>query len=689
MRRKITALLGLIPLSAFCVLAYADEGMWTLDNFPKEEVKKKYGFAPDDEWLKKVQLSSARLAGGCSASFVSSDGLVMTNHHCAHSCIEDLSSASQNYIAEGFYAKTQSEERQCPGFELNRLEEITDVTERIAKATRGLSGQKYNDALKKETANIEKECAKSEKLRCDVVNLYHGGLYHLYKYRRFQDVRLVFAPELAIAFFGGDPDNFNFPRYALDVAFLRVYEDGKPVSVEHFFPWSKAGAKEGELTFVSGHPGRTERLLTMAQLAYQRDVSLPDRLLYLAEYRGFLSEFGRRGEEEKRTSESELFYTENSYKALKGRYKALLDEEFFGQKEAEEKALREKVEADPDVKKKYGDAWKEIEKALEEGKKIRTSYIYIEGGLGFETQYFNIARTLVRGATEITKPNEKRLPEFTDARLPRVKQQLLKEVPIYDQFEIAKLTFSLTKLREDLGSDHPFVKKVLGKESPEEMAERLVKGTKLKDAAVRKQLWEGGKKAIDASKDPMIELVKSIDAEARALRKQYEDQVEAVIKKNEEKIAQARFAIYGTNTYPDATFTLRLSYGKVAGFEEKGRKIAPFTYLGGVFDRATGREPFKLPQSWLSAKSRLNPKVPFNFTTTHDIIGGNSGSPVLNKNAEIVGLIFDGNIHSLGGAYGFDESLNRAVSVHSEVIIHALEKIYGAQRLVEELRPRK
>jgi V8-like Glu-specific endopeptidase len=677
-----------LVLVGLAVAARADEGMWTFNNFPKEKVKQKFGFKPDDKWLDHVRLSSARLAGGCSASFVSESGLVMTNHHCAHQCIQQLSTAKKDFVKSGFYAHSAADEVKCPEIEVNQLAEITDVTDRMRKVTAGLEGQKYNDAEKGEMSRIEKECQKSDRERCDVVSLYRGGLYNLYKYRRFQDVRLVFAPEFAIAFFGGDPDNFMFPRYDLDVSFLRVYEDGKPAHMDHFFKWSPAGVKEGDLTFVSGNPGRTSRQMTIAQLEYQRDVAIPESLMRLAELRGLLTEFQRRGPEQKRISNDELFGVENSYKAWKGREQALLDKTFFASKVADENALRAKVNKDPAKKKKYGGAWDAIARAQAELKKIHTPLAYLEQGRGFTGDLFHIAKTLVRGAEEREKPNDKRFRELRDSALPEVTQHLFSTAPIYDELEIEWLSFSLGKLREELGPDDPFVRKVLGKESPEEMAARLVKGTKLKDVALRRQLWDGGRAAVEASRDPLILLARQIDPDARAIRKKFDDEIEPVLKKNGELLAKARFEIYGTGDYPDATFTARLSYGQVKGWEQNGKMVPPLTTIEGAFQRATGRPPFELPASWLNAKSKLDLSTPLNFCSTNDIIGGNSGSPVVDRDAEIVGLIFDGNILSLGGDYGFDPAFNRAVAVHSAALVEALAKIYGADRIVDELRPK-
>jgi hypothetical protein len=672
--------------------ARADEGMWTFNNFPADKLKQKYGVSVDQKWLDHVRLSSARLAQGCSASFVSPDGLVMTNHHCAHGCIEQLSTAEKDLVKNGYTAKTAADELKCPEMEVNQLVAITDVTDRVRKATAGLQGdkdvQKYNEAEKAEQSKIEKECATGDDVRCDVVSLYRGGIYNLYKYQRYQDVRLVFAPELAIAFFGGDPDNFNFPRYDLDVSFVRVYRDGKPAKMDHYLKWSAGGAKDGEVTFVSGHPGGTSRLLTVAQLENIRDTVTPERLIRLSEMRGLLTEYQRRGPEQKRTAGHLLFGVENSLKAIRGRHKALVDQRFFGSLMTEERKLKEAVAKNPEWQKSYGGSWDAIAKAVDTFEGFRKSYGYLEMGAGFSSDLFGHARTLVRAAEERPKPIEKRFREFRDSAIPAITQRLFSQAPIHDELDIATLTFALTKLREELGTDDPAVKKILGKESPEDLASRLIKGTKLKDVAARKALWEGGKKAVDASNDPLIKFAKLVDPEARAVRKRYEHQVEAPMKKNAELLAKARFAIYGTSAYPDATFTLRLSYGQVKGWQEPGKTIRPFTVMAGTFDRATGRPPYELPPSWLGARTKIKGTTPFNFVTTNDIIGGNSGSPVVDKDGAVVGLIFDGNIHSLGGDYGFDETKNRSVAVHSESILEALGKIYGAERLVTELRPK-
>jgi V8-like Glu-specific endopeptidase/molybdenum-dependent DNA-binding transcriptional regulator ModE len=660
--------------------------MWLLNDFPSERLGKLHGFSPSQEWLDHVRMSAARVGAGCSGSFVSPNGLVMTNHHCAARCIEQLSSAKKDFVTSGFYAKTEKDEVKCPEMEIDQLVSITDVTDRVLGATKGLSGAKFNEANKGEQSKIEKECAKSDDVRCDVVTLYRGGRYNLYKYQRHQDVRLAFAPEFASAFFGGDPDNFNFPRYNLDVTFLRVYKDNKPVTGGQFFKWSQSGAKEGDLTFVAGHPFRTSRDITVAEFEFLRDVELPAKLLRLSEWRGLLTEFQTKGAEQKRMAAGRLFGIENSLKGTKGRVEALKDPEVFGKKVATEKELRAKVEADSAMKVAYGGAWEAIAEAEKKMRNIQSRYVMIEQGAGFWSDLFEHARRLVRASTEFAKPNEQRLREYVDSQKPTLTQKVTSTAPIYDEFEILTLTAALTGMRAELGPDDALVRKVFGKESPRELATRLVKGSKLRDPKVRKALFDGGETAVNASKDAMIEFARLVEPDARAMRKSYEDDIESVVKKNAELIAKARFQVYGTSIYPDATGTLRLSFGQVRGWEEAGRKVTPLTTLGGAFDRATGKDPFALPKSWIDNKAKLDLSTPFNFSTTNDIIGGNSGSPVVDKEGQIVGLVFDGNIHSLGGDYAYDGKDNRAVAVHSAALLETLDKIYNASRIAGEIK---
>jgi hypothetical protein len=651
-------------------IASADEGMWLFTDFPSDAVKKAYGFGPDAKWLDRVRLGSLRLAGGCSASFVSSDGLVLTNHHCARQCLEDLSSKDRDLLAQGFYAKTKETEERCPKIEANQLIAITDVSQRVLDATRGSNGADYQAKLKAVTATLESECAQGDaKKRCDLVTLFNGARFHLYAYRRFQDVRLAFAPEFSSAAFGGDADNFNFPRYGLDFALLRVWEDGKPRPTPEALKLNPAGAKENELVFVSGNPGTTKRGRTVAQLEYERDVALPWSLLRNAELRGRLDVWAQGSSERARVANSRLRAVENSLKAQRGQQEALVAPGFLEGKRAAEAELRAKA---PEGTR---GAWDDIETALAVQRGLYRDYQLFEVGEAFDSELFALARLLVRNAEESKKPNTERLPDYTDAKRPALVQRISSAVPISKDLEKARLGWSLTRMRNLLGRYDPEVGAVLGKEAPEDLAARLIDETHLDDVKVRSDVLNGAMVA-----DPLLVFASAVDKAARGYRKQMEDQVEAPIKKAHEQIAQARRALFGTSGYPDATFSLRLSYGQVKGWDH----VEPFTTVGGLFSIA-GKPPYAPTQAWLAAKSKLDPKLHFNLATTNDIIGGNSGSPLLDRNATVVGLMFDGNLPSLGGAFGYDGRDNRATAVSAEIIVAALKTVYGAERLSKEL----
>jgi Peptidase S46 len=675
---------GLFMLSLLVPAVRAEEGMWTFDNFPSKKVEAKYGFMPAQAWLDHVRLSSLRIAGGCSASFISPNGLVMTNHHCVVECVQQLSTAQQDFVETGFSAKTAAEERKCPAFELDQLVEIRDVTAQVTAAMAGKTGSLANKALHAEEAKLQQGCGSDASVRCDVIPLYHGGVYDLYHYKRYSDVRLVFAPEFAVAQFGGDPDNFNFPRFDFDIGVLRAYENDKPAATPDYFPWSADGSKAGELVFVSGNPGGTSRELTISQLDFLRDHFFPIVLPFIAEYRGQLEEFITRGPEQAREANEELFLWANSFKAYLGEQQALLDPQFVAVKVKEEQRLRAAVAADPKLAK-YASAWDDIAKIQQVRAQLYlrsrdlNSFFLRSGSLGDAVK-------LVRAAAERTKPNGDRLPEYTDQGLVNIQQEMSAPIPAYKDFEELGLAYYFTILRRDLGADDPFVRKVLGDESPEQLAHRLVMGTHLDDPKVREALFSGGEESITASSDPMIRFIVSIDPGLRAVRKEYEDRVDAPTRVAAERIAKARFAVYGTSVDPDATFTLRLSYGSVKGFENaEGKVIEPYTTIGGLFQRATGAPPYALPQSWLSAKSALNMDTPMNLSTTNDIIGGNSGSPLIDQKGKVVGLIFDGNIFSLGGDFGFDAAKNRSVAVDSRALLEGLRKVYHLDRIVEEI----
>ena len=662
----------------------ADEGMWTFDNFPAKAVGTKYGFTPSQAWLDHVRASSLRIAGGCSASFISPQGLVMTNHHCVVDCVQALSTPQQNLVESGFAAQTAAEERQCHTLELDQLTQIRDVTAEVQQALAGKSGDAANVALHAKEAELQQGCGSDPGVRCDVVSLYHGGVYDLYRYKRYNDVRLVFAPEMAVAQFGGDPDNFNFPRFDYDIGLLRAYENGRPAASPDYLKWSAQGSKDGDLVFVSGNPGGTSRELTVSQMAFERDNFFPPQLSRIAEYRGQLERFINEGPEQAREADEDLFFLANAFKAYWGEQQSLLDPEFFALKVREEKLLREKVASDPKLGA-ASSAWDEVAQVQSVRAQLYTRHAATTSSF-FRSGLLGHALELVRAASERAKPNRERLPEYTDQALIQVQQEISAPIPVYKDLEELKLAYLFTFIRRDLGTDDPFVQKMLGKESPEQLAHRLVSGSHLDDPKAREALYTGGQAAIAASADPMIVFVASIDPDMRAVRKEYESRVDAPTRAAAERIAKARFAVYGTSVDPDATFTLRLSYGTVKGFTDaQGRLVKPYTTIGGLFDRATGAPPYALPKSWISAKPTLNLAMPMNLSTTNDIIGGNSGSPLIDKNAEVVGLIFDGNIFSLGGQYGFDPIKNRSVAVDSRALFEGLRKVYGLNRVADEI----
>lgn len=686
-RQVFGAVLGLAAALAFSgAAARADEGMWTFDNFPLAKVNSAYGLKLDQKWLDRVQAASVRLTSGCSASLVSKDGLVLTNHHCVVECVQNLSSEKTDYVKDGFLTASRAEEKKCPGMQAEILVSITDLTKQINAATAGKTGQDFVRARDAAQSAAEGQaCAADDRFRCQTVSLYRGGQYKLYKYRKYADVRLVFAPELATAFFGGDPDNFNFPRYNLDVGFLRLYDGGKPVATPQHLTWAPRAPKDGEAVFVSGNPGTTNRSLTMAQLETLRDLAIPVGQLQRSELRGRLIRFGEESAEHRRIATDPLFGLENSFKVFYGQQSALNDRAFMDAKRAQEADLRARLAANPALAAEIGDPWGEIEKAQAAYANHYLPFRQLESNAGAYSSLYDYARTLVRAAQERAKPSADRLPEYADTRLPLTEKRLLDEKPVDAELEEVFVAFWLSKTREYLTTDHPAVKALLGKESPEGLAARAVKGSKLADPAVRKALWDGGLAAIQASDDPMIQLVLKNDATAREVRKAWEAEVTGPTDRASERIARARFAAYGDAVYPDATFTLRLSYGKVAGWSYRGVDVPSTTNFAGLYDRATGADPYQLAPRWVDAQSKVNPETVYNFVTTNDITGGNSGSPVLNAKGEILGAAFDGNIHSLGGAFGYDGSINRTVVVAAAAANEALVKVYGQTALVKEL----
>jgi hypothetical protein len=667
----------------------ADEGMWLFNAPPTKQLQEKYGFTPTAEWLDHLQKASVRFNVGGSGSFVSADGLIITNHHVGSDALQKFSDEQHNYLRDGFYAKTNAEEKPCLDLELNVLMSIEDVTARVKEAIKpDMDATAALAARRAVIANIEQESNSKTGLRSNVVTLYEGGEYQLYRFKRYTDVRLVFAPEVGIAFYGGDPDNFEYPRYDLDICIFRAYENGQPAHPEQYLKWSPNGSADHELVFVSGHPGSTSRQSTLEVLADARDRVLPAAMATLYRREVMLQSYSARSIENARRARDDLFGIQNSRKALTGRLAGLLDPEFFAKLATRQSELQQKIDAGnfPAAAAAYTKI-AEAQKAIAKNAPV---YDYAEGRrlpLAFNSTLFGIARTLVRAAEERPKPNNVRLPEFRESNRPSLELQLFSTAPIYDDFEILKLTDSLTALCAEFGADEPHVQEVLGGKSPRERAEEFVHGTKLKDVAVRQKLYEGGAAALQDFSDPMLELARGVDPIARAARKEFEEQDE-VQQQAYAEIAKARFALEGASDYPDATFTLRLAYGTNEGYEEGGHEVPAFTDFAGLYRRAAAHEdkpPFDLPPSWVASKDKLKLDTPFNFVCTADIIGGNSGSPVVNKAGEFVGIIFDGNIQSLPLDYAYTDKQARAVSVDSRGIIEALRQVYHADGLVGEL----
>lgn len=683
---KLPFLLQVTILAVTALPAVAEEGMWLVNRFPKEDVKKKYGITVTDDFLSHLQTASVRFNSGGSGSFVSADGLVFTNHHVGADCIFKVSSKENDYMKKGFHARTREAEKACPDLELNvllRIDTVTDkVKEGITDATAPADAVKIRRA---NTAKIESECNKATGNRCDVVSLYSGGQYDLYQYKKYTDIRLVFAPEEAIAAFGGDPDNFTFPRYCLDFALFRAYENGKPVKVEHYLKWSKTGAKDGQLVFVSGNPGRTERMATVAELELQRDVTQPYQLDILKKLADRLLAFGAESEENKRIARDLLASVQNSYKARSGFQRGLEDPELMRIKQDQEIRLRKAIDDDPAKRKQFAKIWDEIAAYTDEYRKFYVASSLLERAPATGSDLYSKARMIVRYTAEKAKPNTERFREYQDAVLPQVEMSMFSEAPIYPALEEVVLEQWFLRLTERLGAADETVKKLLRGQTPKEAARYYVRGTKLMDVAERRKL-AGNAAAVAASTDTMIELARTLDPIGRGYKKMYEDKVESVVTTSAARIAQARFAVYGDKDYPDATFTFRITYAPVKGYVNgKGETVNWATNFDGLYGRATGKEPFALPESWLKARKSLRLRTPYNFVSTADTHGGNSGSPTVNAKGEIVGILFDGNIEGLPNQYVYRDKMERSVHVASQGIAEALRTVYGARELLKEL----
>jgi hypothetical protein len=684
---SLRSLAALVACGGFLagVASRADEGMWTFDNPPLKQLQEKYGFTPGQEWLDHVRLSSVRLNDGGSGSFVSAHGLLLTNHHVARGQLQKNSTKEHDYIQNGFYAATPGEEMKSPDLEVNVLVSMENVTARVLSALKTAKTPEEEFAARKAAiAEIERESQQKTGLRSDVVTLYNGGEYWLYRYKKYNDVRLVFAPEEQIAFFGGDPDNFTYPRYDLDMALFRVYENGRPLDTKDYLKWNSQGAADNELVFVAGHPGSTARLDTMAQLEFLRDVSEPATIKVLKSRIAVLKQYSALGPEQARQAATMIFGLENSLKSAEGRYKGLLDAGVMAKQRRDEEEFKAKVMGNAQWKAAYGGAWDAIAEAEKKAATRAREQLF----RSVNSQFATIAMNLVQYVAEVKKPDGERLAGYHESQLDSLKYRTFSPAPLYPAFEIARLAGSLEDSLAELGPNDPYLKIVLDGRTPKEAATALVNGTKLEDPALRRKLVEGGEAAMAASDDAMIVLARKLDPMRRESIKWSEDNVSSVLQRAGEQLGKARFAVYGKTTYPDATFTLRLSYGQVQGYPMNGSKAPYKTTFYGLYDRARSFDlegPFALPSRYREGRDKLDLATPLDFVTTNDVVGGNSGSPVINRKAEIVGLVFDGNIESLIGDFVYDGATNRTVAVHTAAMTEALRKLYNASALVGEL----
>jgi hypothetical protein len=683
--KTLPTALALLTASLFTGAVSAEEGMWTFDNPPIKLLQQKYGFTPSQSWLDHIRLSCVRLNDGGSGSFVSPNGLLLTNHHVARGQLQKNSTKEHDYIRDGFYARTQAEEMKSPDLEVNILQSFENVTPRVQAALRGAKTPEEEFAKRKAViAEIERESLQKTGLRSDVVTLYQGGEYWLYRYKKYTDVRIVFAPEEQAAFFGGDPDNFTYPRHDIDMALFRVYENGKPINSTNYLKWNPLGAKDEDLVFVAGHPGSTARLDTMAQLEVERDVVEPNVLKLLRHRIDVMRKYSAQGPEQAREAGSDIFGLENAVKAYQGRLEGLQDKSVMDKKRKDEDAFRAAVMAKPEWKAAYGSAWDEIAQAQKKAAgRLKERWFHT-----MDSELATLAANIVQYVAEIKKPDAERLPGYHEAQLDSLRFEMFSPAPIYPGFETARIAGQLQQDLDEMGPNDPFVKIVLDGKTPQAAAEALVKGTKLFDPEFRKTLVNGGEAAVAASADPQIVLARKVDPLRREYIKWTEDNVSSVTQRAGEQLGKARFAAYGKSTYPDATFTLRLSYGQVKGYPMNGTQAPSKTTLYGLYDRAASfdyRGPWELAARYKEGRAKLDLSTPLDFVTTNDIIGGNSGSPVINREGEVVGLVFDGNIESLVGDFVYDGTANRTVAVHTAAMTEVLNKLYNAPDLVKEL----
>ncbi len=689
---RFAATAALLSLAA---AASADEGMWTFDNFPTAQANRALGTRVDQAWLDRVRLASVRI-GGASGGLVSPEGLIFTNEHVASGCVQDLSTPERNYVQTGFTPASRADERRCPGMTAEILTDIADVTERMQAAGRGLEGEAFTRARDAEAGRIETEaCGQDRTRRCQVVTLYRGGRFALYTYRRYTDVRLAFAPEHRASAFGGDLDNFSFPRFAIDGAFVRIYENERPVATPNHFRWNPAPPQENQPVFLSGSPGATQRLLTQDQLRTVAEVVMPLQQQLQSELRGRLIQFMAQSPENAFQAQSTLYGIENTYKRSYGRQQALIDERFMAGRTQAEQDFRRRVAGNPQLAREVGDPWRQLADVQDDQRRLYPAYYLLESIAGGGSQLFNWAEDIVRGAQERPKPNAERLPEFGSARLPQVENRLFAETPVYPAVDEVQLAWWLSKTREILTVDDPRIRPLLGNESPEALARRLARETRIGDPAVRRRLWEGGLAAVRASDDPLIRFVLRIQDISRGARSEYEGNVQAPTDRASEALARARFAVYGTSLYPDATGTLRLTYGRLRGWTHQGRTVPYATTFGGLWERATGAEPFDLAPRLAAARRRIPADTLLDVAASTDTIGGSSGSPAVNAAGEIIGANFDSTVLTQRNAYGYDPEVNRSVLVTAAAVTAALQHAYNMPHLLQELgvgsgpRPRR
>jgi hypothetical protein len=684
MKRLGFAILGLAVVGVCVSPALADEGMWTYDQVPGKFLEERYGFSPTAAWLDHLRLSSVRI--GASGSFVSPDGLILTNHHVALGSLQRLSTPEKNYVRDGFLARARGEEMAVPGFVIEVLRSTEDVTAVVDGAVRpGATAAEAKNQHDAKMAAIASECLAKTGLKGEVVTLYGGAKHVLYRYKEYTDVRLVFAPELQAAFFGGDYDNFTYPRYDLDFAFFRAYEGGKPARVEHFLVVEPAGAADGELVLVSGHPGNTQRLDTLAMLEYERDVRIPARLAQLKEQRTLLGRYAARGPEQARRARTRLYFIENSLKSLEGEIGGLVDPVLMGRKKAQESALLAALDARPTLQG-YRKAWTDLADAMAWARAHEKDRLHKKGFAG--RTLVGTAIEILRYAAEIKKPDAERLDGYRDADLPDLLRGLENPPPVYKDLEEVVLVWALQRMADGLGADDPFVKTVLEGRSAEEAAKSLLTGTKLDDAAFRRSLLEDKGKGVTSSDDPLLRLARRMDPQLREVEKQFRDRVDAVEEEGLTSVARAGFEAFGTEAYPDASGTLRLAFGKVAGYPLATTLVPPFTTYYGLYDRAYAfgnKGDFALPSRAAEHRADVTMSTPLNFASTADITGGNSGSPIVNRAGRLVGLVFDGNQQSHPNTYVYTETEARCVAVDVRGILEALRKLYGAGVLAEEM----